>query len=210
MHKQAAPSRGKWTARVPALASTSRLAQGHTSATRCRRNDTAPAQTLQAWTPQAEVAADGQQGAAGIEPTIQKNKASQAVAEGGDIGFIEEGGSDDGPGGGGGDCSSRIFEQQCREWDALSSQDREQRRQEWDAAMVRLGVRGGNGGVGGGERILFDVNGCRVYEADGRQADMEADGQQGAAEVAADGQQGAAGIEHDSEKQGKPGSYGRR
>ena len=82
MHKQAAPSRGKWTARVPALASTSRLVQGHTSATRCRRNDTAPAQTLQAWTPQAEVAADGQQGAAGIEPTIQKNKASQAVAEG--------------------------------------------------------------------------------------------------------------------------------
>jgi hypothetical protein len=67
---------------VPALASTSRLVQGHTSATRCRRNDTAPAQTLQAWTPQAEVAADGQQGAAGIEPTIQKNKASQAVAEG--------------------------------------------------------------------------------------------------------------------------------
>ena len=119
MHKQAAPSRGKWTARVPALASTSRLAQGHTSATRCRRNDTAPAQTLRTWTPQSEMSADGQQGAAGIEPTIQKNKASQAVAEGGDIGFIEEGGSDDGPGGGGGDCSSQISEQQCREWDKV-------------------------------------------------------------------------------------------
>jgi hypothetical protein len=119
VHKQAAPSRGKWTARVPALASTSRLVQGHTSATRCRRNDTAPAQTLQAWTPQAEVAADGQQGAAGIEPTIQKNKASQAVAEGGEIGFIEKGVCDVGPGGGGGDCSSQISEQQCREWDKV-------------------------------------------------------------------------------------------
>ena len=104
-----------------------------------------PAQTLQAWTPQAEMAADGQQGAAGIEPTIQKNKASQAVTEGGEDGFIEEGGSDGGPGDGGGDCRSR---------------DREQRDREWDAAMVAMGVRGGNGGVGSGGRV--------VYEADGR------------------------------------------
>jgi hypothetical protein len=153
---------------VPALASTSRLAQGHTSATRCRRNDTAPAQTLQAWTPQSEMSADGQQGAAGIEPTIQKNKASQAVAEGGGVGFIENAGGDDEPGGGGGDCSSQRvlipYETQA-EWDALSPRVREQRGRDWDTAMLLLGVRGGNGGVGGRGPIFFDASGCRVYEA---------------------------------------------
>ena len=171
--------------------------QNHTSETRCRENSPAPAQTLQAWTPQSEMAANGQQGAAGIEPTLQKNKASQAVAEGGGVGFIENAGGDDEPGGGGSDCSSQRvlipYETQA-EWDALSPRVREQRGRDWDTAMLLLGVRGGNGGAGGNP-IRFDASGCRVYEADGRQAEMEADGQQGAAEMAADGQQGAAGIE---------------
>ena len=35
-----------------------------------------------------------------------------------------------------------------------------ERDREWDAAMVAMGVRGGNGGVGSGGRV--------VYEADGR------------------------------------------
>ena len=73
---------------------------------------------------------------------------------------------------------------------------------ELGAAMVGLGV--------GSVYFLMSTDAGCTRRTGVRQADMEADGQQGAAEVAADGQQGAAGIEHDSEKQGKPGSCGRR
>ena len=43
---------------------------------------------------------------------------------------------------------------------AVPGTESSERDREWDAAMVAMGVRGGNGGVGSGGRV--------VYEADGR------------------------------------------